>query len=132
MALSFFITKNSTLPTLRMEVINDGRHDFRKLYLALQSASVSFTMTDAHTGIKKIANASACVIEKENDGCEEQYEIEYRWKKRDTDTAGVFIGQFKIKFDDNIYAEGISFPKGEMIVPISEDLVITITNNQLK
>ena len=57
MAQYFFLTKNSTLPNLRMEVINDGRNDFRKAYLALQAATVTFSMTDMETGIKKIANA---------------------------------------------------------------------------
>ena len=54
MAQSFFITKDSTLPNLRLEVINDGRYDFKKLYLALQAADVTFTMTDLNKGIKKV------------------------------------------------------------------------------
>lgn len=132
MAMYFFLTKSSTLPNLRMEVINDGRNDFRKAYLALQAATVTFTMTNMETGVKKIANAKAYVVEKEDTTCEEAYVIEYRWKKRDTDTAGNFIGQFKIVFDDNITIDGMTFPKGEMIVPIAEDLIITISDNGLK
>ena len=98
MAQTFFITKDSTLPTLRLQVINDGRYDFKKLYLALQAATVTFTMTDKETGIKKIANAQSYVVQKEDSGCEEQYVIEYRWNKRDTNKAGTYIGQFKIVF----------------------------------
>lgn len=132
MAMYFFLTKSSTLPNLRMEVINDGRNDFRKAYLALQAATVTFTMTNMETGVKKIANAKAYVVEKEDTTCEEAYVIEYRWNKHDTDTAGNFIGQFKIIFDDNITIDGMTFPKGEMIVPIAEDLIITISDNGLK
>ena len=132
MAQYFFLTKNSTLPNLRMEVINDGRNDFRKAYLALQSASVTFTMTNIETGIKKIANARAYVVEKEDSGCEEAYVIEYRWNKRDTDTHGDYIGQFKIKFDVNISIDGMTFPKGELIAPIADDLVITISDSGIK
>ena len=115
-----------------MEVINDGRHDFRKLYLALQAADVTFTMTDLSSGIKKIANAKAYVVEKEDSGCEEQYIIEYRWNKRDTDASGSYVGQFKIKFNAYVSAEGMSFPNGEMIVPIAEDLIVTISDSGLK
>lgn len=132
MAQYFFLTKNSTLPNLRMEVINDGRNDFRKAYLALQAATVTFSMTDMETGIKKIANAKAYVVEKEDSGCEEAYIIEYRWNKRDTNTTGNFVGQFKIVFDDNISIDGMTFPKGEMFVPIAEDLIITISDSGLK
>ena len=132
MAQYFFLTKNSTLPNLRMEVINDGRNDFRKAYLALQAATVTFTMTNMETGVKKIANAKAYVVEKEDTGCEEAYVIEYRWNKRDTDTPGNYIGQFKIKFDDNISIDGMTFPKGELIAPIAEDLIITINDSGIK
>jgi hypothetical protein len=132
MAQYFFLTKNSTLPNLRMEVINDGRNDFRKAYLALQAATVTFTMTNMETGVKKIANAKAYVVEREDTGCEEAYVIEYRWNKRDTDTPGNYIGQFKIKFDDNISIDGMTFPKGELIAPIAEDLIITISDSGIK
>jgi hypothetical protein len=132
MAQYFFLTKNSTLPNLRMEVINDGRNDFRKAYLALQAATVTFSMTNMETGVKKIANAKAYVVEKEDTGCEEAYVIEYRWNKRDTDTPGNYIGQFKIKFDDNISIDGMTFPKGELIAPIAEDLIITISDSGIK
>ena len=130
--MTFFLTKSSTLPNLRMEVINDGRNDFRKAYLALQAATVTFTMTNMETGVKKIANAKAYVVEKEDTGCEEAYVIEYRWNKRDTDTSGNYIGQFKIKFDDNISIDGMTFPKGELIAPIAEDLIITISDSGIK
>ena len=132
MAMSFFLTKGSTLPNLRLEVINDGRNDFRKAYLALQAATITFSMTDMETGIKKIANAPAYVVEKEDTTCEEAYVIEYRWKKRDTDKAGNYIGQFRVVFDGDISLEGMSFPTGDMYVPIGEDLIITISDSGIK
>ncbi len=132
MAQTFFITKNSTLPSLRLEVINDGRHDFHKLYLALQAADVTFTMTDSETGIKKIANAPAYVVEKQTDGCEEKYVIEYRWQKRDTNTTGTYVGQFKIVFSGDLSMADTTFPVGEMIVPIAEDLFIVVNDSGIK
>ena len=132
MAQTFVITKNSTLPNLRMDVINDGRYDFHKVYYSLQSADITFSMTDIDTGIKKIAKAKAYVVEKEGLTCEESFVIEYRWNKRDTNTAGTYIGQFNINFDGKIKADGLNFPTGELIAPIAEDLVIVVNDNMIK
>ena len=132
MAQQFFITKGSTLPKLRMDVIHDGRYDFRKFYLAIQNADVTFTMYDQDTGIKKIANAPAEVVEKYGTGCEEQFVIQYSWNKRDTSAAGTYIGLFTIKFNDDLVMDGMTFPSGEMNAPIAEDLLITISDSGIK
>lgn len=132
MAQQFFITKGSTLPKLRMDVIHDGRYDFRKFYLAIQNADVTFTMYDQDTGIKKIANAPAEVVEKYGTGCEEQFVIQYSWNKRDTSEAGTYIGIFNIKFNDDLVMDGMTFPSGEMNAPIAEDLLITISDSGIK
>ena len=58
----FVINKNSTLPYLEIEPIHDGRHTYKKLYLALQAASVTFTMCNMVTGIKKIENAHCYIV----------------------------------------------------------------------
>lgn len=123
--MTFFINKNSTLPYLRMDVINDGRYDFKKLYIALENADVTFTMTNAENGIKKIANAKAYIVPKQGD-CIDGYSIEYKWNKRDTKESGTFNGQFKITFYDDIVMDGYTFPKGDLLVPIAEELQINI------
>ncbi len=133
MSYLFSINKDATLPKLRVELINDGRNDYRKFYLAIQAAdSVTFTMTNAETGIKKIAKAEAEVVYDEESGCEERYFLQYSWKKRDTNESGVFIGHFHIVFNDKIVSDGMVFPAGELIVPIQEDLVITINDSCIK
>lgn len=133
MSQYFTINQNAELPKLRMELIQDGKTDFHKFYLALQAAdSVTFTMTNLETGIKKIAKAPAEIVYDENSGCEERYLLQYTWKKRDTNESGTFVGHFHIKFNDQIVADGLAFPKGELIVPISEDLVIQINDSCIK
>ena len=133
MAQYFTINKGSELPKLRVELIQDGKTDFHKFYVALQAAdSVSFTMTNLETGIKKIAKAPAEIVYDENSGCEERYLLQYAWKKRDTNEAGTFIGHFHINFNDQVVAEGMVIPKGELIVPLEEDLVILIKDNCIK
>lgn len=128
----FVINKNSTLPYLEMEVVQDGRHTYKKLYLALQSATVTFSMTNMETGVKKIANAPCYIVPFETDCCEDKFKIQYRWNKRDTSEAGTYIGQFKIKFENEITIEDITFPKGELIVPIAEELQIVVNDGSIK
>lgn len=133
MAQYFFINKGAELPKLRCELIQDGKNDFRKFYIALQGAhSVTFTMTNLETGVKKIAKAPAEVVYDEDSGCEERYLLQYTWKKRDTNESGTFVGHFHIHFNDQIVSEGMTFPKGELIVPIQEDLIIQINDSCIK
>lgn len=132
MAYNFFINKGATLPTLRMEAINDGRHDFSKLNLALQAADVYFNMTNIENGIRKIANQKANVIMKEDNGCEDKYIIEYQWKERDTKTPGLYKGEFRIVFNDTVEVDGKTLPIGELIVPISQELHIHIIEGNIK
>lgn len=132
MAYNFFINKGATLPTLRMEAINDGRHDFSKLNIALQAADVYFNMTNIENGIRKIANQKANVIMKEDDGCEDKYIIEYQWKERDTKIPGVYKGEFRIVFNDTVEIDGKTLPIGELIVPISQELHIHIIEGNIK
>ena len=61
-----------------------------------------------------------------------KYVIEYRWQKRDTNTAGTYIGQFKIVFSGDLSMGGMTFPVGEMVVPIAEDLFIVISDSGIK
>lgn len=129
MTQEFYINKGSVLPVLRMELINDGRFDYMKSDIigkALQDAKVTFTMRNVDTDILKISNAKCNILLAEETGCEEKYVIEYKWKERDTREEGVFKGQFTIDFNGNISEDGVIFPEGRMIMPISEDLIIYI------
>ena len=109
-----------------MELINDGRNNFNKAYMALQSASATFNMVDEANNVKKIVNAKTYIVPIEDKGCIEKVKIQYRWNKRDTKDKGQFKGFFKITFSDTIVAGGMDFPKGDLIVPISEELLINI------
>ena len=135
MAQTFHINKGATLPTLKMEVINDGRNDFWKCYLGLQATeqgAVTFSMWNQDTGIYKIANAECSIVYDEDSGCDERYFIQYEWKPGDTDESGIFNGLFNIRFNNNVVAEGLSFPQGDLKVPMAEDLVISINDSMKK
>lgn len=129
MTQEFYLNSESILPVLRMELINDGRYNYMKsdvIGKALQDAKVTFTMKNVDTEILKISNAKCNIVLAEDTGCEEKYVIEYRWKERDTKEKGIFQGWFTIDFNGNISEEGVTFPEGRMIMPISEDLIIYI------
>lgn len=128
----FNINKDATLPYLEIEPVMNGRYNFRKLYEAIQGADVTFSMKNIETGVWKVANAQAHIVDSTEQGCEERFKIQYRWKARDTKEAGRYLAQFKIKFADDIVSGDTIFPKGDLIVPIAEDIIVNISNNGIK
>lgn len=127
--MEFYIRKGSLNPVLRMEVINDGRYDFKKALIedALQDCNVTFSMKDSETNILKISNQPATIVDAKMEGCEEKFILEYQWKERDTRKEGIYIGWFNIDFlGDLISGDGTVFPSGPMTVPIQEDLLIYV------
>ena len=128
----FNINKDATLPYLEIEPVMNGRNTFRKLYEAMQNADISFSMKNIDTGIWKIANAKANIVNSTEQGCEDRFKIQYRWKTRDTKEAGRYLAQFKIKFLNDIVSGDTIFPKGELIVPIYEDIIVNIMDNSIK
>ena len=121
----FYIKKDSLLPTLRIELIEDGRHDYNKFHELIQTADITFTMVNRETGVTKIAKAPAYIKARENGGCVEQYVICYDWRKRDVNEEGAYIGKFDIEFGE-LKNDNYTYPKGNLIVPVREDLLITI------
>ena len=128
MAQEFFIRKGSVNPVLRMELIKDGRYDFKKSMIdnAIQDSVVKFYMKDTETDLLKVAKADADIVLAQEEGCEEKYILQYKWKERDTKKEGTYEGWFEINFNGNLKEEGVDYPSGKMIVPIQEKLQIVI------
>ena len=124
----FFIVRGSLNPLLEMELIQDGRYDFQKSLIneALQDSVVTFNMINEETGLLKIANADADIVLDNTGGCEEKYVLRYTWKPRDVSEPGCYKGWFEIKFNGDIKCEGKEYPKGNLKVPIEEELRIVI------
>ena len=121
----FYIKKDSLLPTLRMEIIEDGRHDYNKFHELIQNSNITFTMVNRETGVTKIAKAPAYIKAREDGGCVEQYVICYDWKKRDTKEEGNYLGEFNIEFGE-LKNDDYNYPTGTLKMPIREDLLIVI------
>ena len=125
----FFINKGSVNPLLRMELINDGRFDYKKSYIfnhAVQDATVTFSMKNVEDDILKISKAKAEIVTAQDTGCETKYLLQYTWKSRDVKEPGTYKGWFEIKFNGDIYENGVTYPAGNLIVPIEESLLIHI------
>ena len=122
--MEFFINKNASLPILKLELIQDGRNDFRKFFEMIQNADIFFSMTDVITGIKKIGKKKTGVALVEPVSCVgEEYYITYQFSEKDTNRAGRYVGQFIIEFLDG---------SGTLLVPIREELFINILEGEIK
>lgn len=123
----FYIRQNSELPSLQMELIHNGLKGFNKFSECIQNADIYFFMYNKDTKIFKVANAKAYIKPKDMSfDCTEEYLICYDWKKRDTKEKGNYIGYFSIVFSEDIVSEIDTYPKGELIMPIREELNIVI------
>jgi len=123
--MEFFINKNSTLPILRLELIQDGRNDFHKFYEKVQNANIYFTMTNVITGVKKIAKKETTIelVLPESTCVGEEYYVVYQFIEKDTSVAGRYVGEFTIEFLDG---------SGTLLVPIRETLYINVLDQGIK
>ena len=123
--MEFFIRKDSIEPILKMQLVQDGRNDFRNFHEKLANSSIYFSMKDTTTGIPKVVNQTAGIVSKTPTSLNSdiEYYIYYPWQKRDVRKSGRFEGQFIIYFhDDNT----------ELIAPIRENLYINISESFVK
>jgi hypothetical protein len=125
----FFINQNSVNPPLRMELINEGRYDFKRDMLysnSIQNADVTFSMKNISNDALKISKSKAEVVESLNAGCKTKFLLQYKWKERDVKDKGIYKGWFEIKFHDDAYSEDMEMLQGNLIVPIKEELIINV------
>jgi|TARA_R110000824_G_scaffold27124_3_gene92515 hypothetical protein len=123
--MEFFIRKDSTDPILKMQLVLDGRNDFNNFHNKLENSTIYFSMKSVDTGILKVANKKAHIVSKvpTTPNAPTEYYIYYKWSKNNVNKVGRYEGQFIIYFhSDNT----------ELIVPIREDLFITISDSFVK
>jgi len=119
--MEFFIKKNSTLPILKVQIIKDGRLDFREFDNLTNSSTITFSMKDVETDMDVIVNKPAFVIKKTNttgDGPEEDYFVYYQFTRKETRKMGRFQAEFKI-----------TNSQGEIILPLRNKLFINIDDS---
>lgn len=125
----FYINQHSVNPVLRMELICDGRYDYKKSDLfnkSIQNATVTFSMKNTSNNILKVSKAKADIVVATDTRCETKHLLQYAWKERDVKEKGIYEGWFEIIFNDDIYEENITFPSGNLIVPIEDKLIVNV------
>ena len=117
--MEFFIRKNSLEPVLKMQLIQDGRNDFRDFYEQLGNSLISFSMKRVDTGEFVILNRAGGIVQKTSvdEVYPAEYYIYYRWQATDVMEIGRYQGQFNIELLGQFT---------ELVVPIREDLFINI------
>lgn len=123
--MEFFINQGATLNPLKLELIQDGRNDYNHFFELIQNANIFFTLTNVITGVKIIAKKRADIklVVSQSHCTGEEYYLIYQFNKKETATAGRYIGKFEIDFLDN---------SGTLIVPIREELFINILDGGIK
>lgn len=117
--MDFFINKGSNFPELIMEVIKDNHADYETFYESLQNATIRFKMSDADTGMIKVAYKQGyCVAVGD-----EEYGIGYKFTDDDVNRAGNYIGQFIIDYQDS---------NDRLIVPLREELKIYVVDGTIR
>lgn len=121
--MDFMINKNSTLPIMKLDVIQDGRNNMSKIYELIQNSNVFFSMSDIETGVKVIGKKPAIFLPKDSGCGNDEYYIGYQFSEKETKKPGTYVGQFLIEFLDN---------SGTLIVPIRERLLIHVLDQGIK
>jgi hypothetical protein len=118
--MEFFIKQNTNLPLLKMQIVKDGKQDYKYICNLIERSAIYFSMIDDATGNPKIINASAGFVNKVfiEPNSDPEYYLYYRFNKNETNKVGRYKGEFTLISDE-----------GTLIVPIADNLYITINEN---
>jgi hypothetical protein len=101
-----------------MELIQDGRNDFRKFHEQIQNANITFTMTNVITGVIKIGKSPAKIqqVLPKSDCINDEFYLTYQFSETQTQFQLDILVVLKLRFLMVV----------ELIVPIRENLFINI------
>ena len=113
--MEFFIRKNSTLPKLMVDFINESRVGYHQSAQDLTGATVTFSMIDEDTGLIRYANLPATIELNTSTG---GYSLVYQFTRKTSSKTGRFYGEFSV-----------TNSKGVSILPVRDVLNINITDS---
>jgi hypothetical protein len=118
--MEFTIGQNSTLPLLKLQVVNDGIENYNSMMEFIERSSIFFSMIDTTNGIPKVFTKPAGFVEKLGltENASPEYYVYYRFNPIETNRIGRYEGQFMF------INEG-----GTLVLPIREKLYINIVES---
>jgi hypothetical protein len=121
--MEFFIRQGSSDPILKMRLIDDGKNDKSSFNDLLESADITFEMSDVKTGEPVILNSDCFVTTRTKlyNQTTEEYYITHRFTETQTSEMGKFEGKITIQFLDTDLN-----PTTKLILPVKEKLYINI------
>ena len=121
--MEFFIRQGSSDPILKMRMIDDGKNDKTSFNDLLESADITFEMSDVKTGEPVILNSDCFVTTRTKlyNQTTEEYYITHRFTETQTSQMGKFEGKITIQFLDTDLN-----PTTKLILPVKEKLYINI------
>ena len=121
--MEFFITQNSTLPILKMELDFNGKSSEEDLNSILEKSTIFFSMRNVENGNPKIINKRGGFTNKVfiEPNAKVEYYIFYKFSLFDTNKVGRYEGEFTLISED-----------GTLIIPIKDKLYINIVENLIR
>lgn len=121
--MEFFIRQGASDPILKMRLIDDGKNDKSSFNDLLESADITFEMSDVKTGEPVILNSDCFVTTRTKlyNQTTEEYYITHRFTETQTSEMGKFEGKITIQFLDTDLN-----PTTKLILPVKEKLYINI------
>lgn len=120
--MEFTIGQNTTLPILKLQVVNDGIIDINGMMEFIERSSIFFSMVSVENEIPKIDKKSAGFVEKMelNPNATDEFYVYYKFTEQDTNKVGRYEGQFLFINE-----------QGTLILPIREKLFINVVETTL-
>ena len=118
--MEFTIGQNSTLPLLKLQVVNDGIENYNSMMEFIERSSIFFSMIDTTNGIPKVYTKPAGFVEKLGltENASPEYYVYYRFNPNETNRIGRYEGQFMFINET-----------GTLVLPIREKLYINIVES---
>lgn len=121
--MEFYIRQNSTLPILKLELIDDGKNDKSSFNEKLENCDITLDLINIENNIPYILNSPCNITNKikKNNFITNEYFIIHHFTTEETSIIGRYEGKINIQFFDNNMVN-----TDLLILPLKEKLFINI------
>ena len=121
--MEFYIRQNSTLPILKLELIDDGKNDKSSFNEKLENCEITLDLINIDGNIPHILSSSCNITNKvkKNNFITDEYFIIHHFTAEETSVVGRYEAKINIQFfDSNMENTDL------LILPLKEKLFINI------